>query len=181
MLEADRVHSTPPTNTPTSRRHFLSTAATLAAGGAALALAIPPALATADDPIYAAIERHKQTCIVWQAADAARSSFNDLHMTAQQREQRDELDEAVEDAWAPCEQAGIDLVTTKPTTPAGIVAAVAYIRIQMRDDGTYMPYRMEFEYSPGAEGDSKHTMGWIDAFLETIASAATEFGKAVAS
>jgi hypothetical protein len=99
---------------------------------------------------------------------------NDLHMTAERREQCDELDDAVEDARAPCDQAGIDLVTAKPTTPAGIVAAIAYIRIQMRDDGTYMPYRMEFEYSPGSEGDSKQTMGWIDAFLETIASAAAE-------
>ena len=43
MTQADRVLSTPPTNTPTSRRRFLSTAATLAAGSAALGLAIPPA------------------------------------------------------------------------------------------------------------------------------------------
>jgi hypothetical protein len=45
MTQAERVHSTPPTNTPT-RRRFLSTTATLAAGSAALA-AIPPALAAA--------------------------------------------------------------------------------------------------------------------------------------
>jgi hypothetical protein len=180
MTQADSVHSTPPTNTPTSRRRFLSTAATLAAGGAALGLAIPPGAAAESDPIYAAIERHKQACIVWEGAVHVRATFNDLHMTAEQREQRDELDDAVEDTRAPCDQAGIDLVTTKPTTPAGIVAAIAYIRIQMRDDGTYMPW-MEFEYSPGIAGDSEQPMGWIDAFLETIAAAATEFGKAVTS
>jgi hypothetical protein len=52
MDQADRVHSTPRLNTPisqshpldaTSRRRFLSNAAGIAAGGAALALAIPPA------------------------------------------------------------------------------------------------------------------------------------------
>jgi hypothetical protein len=45
MAQVYSVHSTPPTNRPTSRRRFLSTAATLAAGGAALGLAIPPELA----------------------------------------------------------------------------------------------------------------------------------------
>jgi hypothetical protein len=180
MAQVDSENSTAMPVDPT-RRRFLSTTATLAAGGAALGLAIPPAAAAeSDDPIYAAIERHKQTCIVWEAAVDVRSTFNDLHMTVEQREQRDELDEAVEDARAPCDQAGIDLVTTKPTTPAGIVAAIAYIRIQMRNDGTYMPW-MEFEYSPGFESASEQPMGWIDAFLETIAAAATEFGKAVAS
>jgi hypothetical protein len=57
MIQADRVHSTPPTNTPisqnnpvdaTSRRRFLTNAAGVAAGGAVLAMAtIPPALAAA--------------------------------------------------------------------------------------------------------------------------------------
>ena len=41
-----------------TRRRFLSTAVTLAAGSAALGLAIPPAFAT-DDPIFVAIEAHK--------------------------------------------------------------------------------------------------------------------------
>ena len=46
MPKADRVHSTPPTNTPisqvdaTSRRRFLSQAAGVAAGGTVLALAV---------------------------------------------------------------------------------------------------------------------------------------------
>jgi hypothetical protein len=64
MSEATRVLSTPPTNTPT-RRRFLSTAATLAAGSAALALDIPPALA-ADDPILAMIAVHKKLRAEWQ-------------------------------------------------------------------------------------------------------------------
>ena len=58
MTRADRVLSTPTTSAPTSRRRFLSAAVTPTAGSAALALAIPPALA-ADEPVYALIEKHK--------------------------------------------------------------------------------------------------------------------------
>jgi hypothetical protein len=131
----------------------------------------------APDPIFAAIKRHKQTGAVWDAAVDVRSDFPDLDMTAEQREQRDELDEAVEEAWRPCEKAGIDMVTTAPTTPTGIVAAIAHVRAQMRDDGTYMPHRMKFEYSPGDAGDSKETMAWIDAFLDTIENAVVALAK----
>jgi len=136
-----------------------------------LPAALPAAVEAAADPIYAAIERHKETAAVWDAAVNVRANINDLDMTDEQWEQCDELDDAVEDAWRPCEQAGIDLVNTEPTTQAGIVAAIAYIRIQMLDDGTYMPHRMEFEFNLGSEGDAKETMAWIDAFLHTIAHA----------
>jgi hypothetical protein len=128
-----------------------------------------PAVAAEPDPIFAAIERHKQTAAAWDAAVDVRSNFNDLHMTEEQREQRDDLDDAVEDAWRPCEQAGIDLLNTEPTTQTGIIAAITYIRIQMLDDGIYMPHGMEFTFNPGNEGDAKETMAWIDAFLRTIA------------
>ena len=145
------------------------------------AMPTPDSPAGAVDPIFAAIERHKQMAAVWGAAVDVRSNFSDLDMTDEQWEQRDELDDAVEDAWRPYEQAGIDLVNTEPTTQAGMIAAIAYIRIQMLDDGTYMPHRMEFEFNPGSEGDAKETIAWIDAFLETIASATVELGKAVQS
>jgi hypothetical protein len=95
------------------------------AGLAALPAALPATAGAAVDPIYAAIERQKQTAAVWDAAVHVRSNFNDLHMTAEQREQRDELDDAVEDAWMPCSQAAVDLINTAPTTSAGIVAAIS--------------------------------------------------------
>jgi hypothetical protein len=145
-------------------------------GGLAMLPAALPTAAAGVDPIFAAIERHKQTAAVWDAAVDVRSNFNDLHMTDEQWEQRGELDDAVEDAWRPCEQAGIDLVNTEPTTQAGIIAAIAYIRIQMLDDGIYMPHGMEFEFNPGNEGDAKETMAWIDAFLHTIARATAALG-----
>jgi hypothetical protein len=175
MTQANSVHSTPPTNTPidTTRRRFLavSAGASVASVGtlavAAMPATAPDSGACAVDPIYAAIERHKQTAAIWYAAVDVRSNFNDLHMTAEQRAQRDELDDAVEDAWAPCEQAGVDLINTTPTTMAGIIAALTYIRIQMRDDGSYMPRHLILETG----GDAKETMGWIDAFLDTLVNA----------
>jgi hypothetical protein len=82
MTQADSVHSTPPTNTPTTRRRFLSNAAGVAAGGTVLALAtIPPAPAIAApaspldpanvspvgaDPIFAMIILHKKLTADWQ-------------------------------------------------------------------------------------------------------------------
>jgi hypothetical protein len=54
----------------------------------------------------------------------------------------------------------------------------------MRDDGTVMPHGLEFEFNSGWEGDGGETLGWIDAFLDTLADAAAELdraGKAVQS
>ncbi len=81
MAKADRVHSTPPTNTsaidvpqstgkPRSRRSILgaiaaSTAAVTVAG------ARPTDAAHATDPIYAAIERHKAAAAAWDAGATA--------------------------------------------------------------------------------------------------------------
>ena len=186
MTQADRVLSTPPTNMsatnppgpvdPTRRRFItIAAGASIISVGSLAAVAMPisatPVSDAPIDPIYAAIERHKAAGIVWDAAVDVRSRFHDLHMTDEQREQRNLLDDAVEDAWEPCEQSGIDLITTKPTTSAGIITAIRYIQIQMLDDGTYMPQGVEFEYTEGSEGDSRAAMGWIDAFLDTIASA----------
>ncbi|MEH2562090.1 ferric-dicitrate binding protein FerR (iron transport regulator) [Bradyrhizobium sp. AZCC 2289] len=55
MTQADRVHSTPPTNMPAdpTRRHFLSQSAGVAAGGAVLALATVSASADATAPMAA--------------------------------------------------------------------------------------------------------------------------------
>ena len=68
MAKANRVISTPPTNTSLTRRKILGTIA-----AAATAVAAKPAVAAgigpiAPDPIYAAIERHKAACVPWDAA-----------------------------------------------------------------------------------------------------------------
>jgi hypothetical protein len=163
--------------TDTTRRHLL----TIAAGGA-VAATIPAGARAysghAADPIFAAIEKHRAAAAVWDAAVGVRASFPEgpEPMTDERWEERDRLDAAEEDAREPLVDAGVDLVGTKPTTLAGIIAAISYIRTQMRDDGTYMPFASEvdfdFEYTEESAGDSLDTMGWIDAFLDTIADAA---------
>jgi hypothetical protein len=185
MAQADSKNSiTVPVDT--TRRHFLTVAAgaSVASVGtlavAAIATGAPPA-ALAVDPIYAAIERHKAAALIWDAAVDVRADFPELDMDDEQAKQRDLLDEAVDAAWDPCEQTGIELVTTKPTTHAGMVAAIRYIRIQMRDDGTFMPHGLEFEFNSGSEGDGGETLGWVDAFLDTLASATAALDKAVQS
>jgi len=89
-----------------TRRHFLTVAA-----GAAVATAAPATAAPAEpDPIYAAIERHKAAGVPWDAAIDVRSEFPESAdpMTDEQWEQRDLLDEAVDDARVILEQAGLD-------------------------------------------------------------------------
>ncbi len=112
----------------------------------------------AGDPIYAAIERHKAAAVAWNAAlDVQRD---------------DDLDYAVAATRERLVNAGAALVATVPTTLAGIVAAISYMRKQMRNDA-YMPWEIEFEfeYDEGCPGDCEQTMGWLDAFLNTITEA----------
>jgi hypothetical protein len=163
---------------------------TIAAGGAVTATIPAGARAysgQAADPIFAAIEKHSAAAAVWDVAVGVRASFSEgpAPMTDEQWEERDRLDDALDDAREPLVDAGVDLVATKPTTLAGIIAAISYIRTQMRDDGTYMPFFPEFEfgfdYIEGSPGDSRDAMGWIDAFLDTIADAAAALDKAVQS
>jgi hypothetical protein len=177
MAKADRVYITPPTNTSPTRRNILGT---IAAGGAA-ALTLTPARAAAPgtDPIFAAIERHKAACVPWDAAIDVRAEFPEgpHPMTDEQWEQRDALDDAVDEARVILQQAGLDLINTAPTTATGIATAIRYMQRQMRTDGTYMPYDIEFEFDDGYEGDGGVVLAGIDAFLDTLADA-VEFGRA---
>src|ERR1019366_2546609 len=136
MTQADRVHSTPPTNTSAkqTRRSILGAIAP----GTVPARASPPATAAAapvPDPIYAAIERHRVCAAKHEAAWDVRGRFDDCQMNDEQERQLKALEDATDLAWEPCEAAGIDLFNTAPTTPAGIVAAIRYIQIQHRNDG----------------------------------------------
>jgi hypothetical protein len=70
MAKADRVLSTPPTNTSPTRRKILGT---IAAAAAATTVAAKPAAAVdpiAVDPIFAAIEVHSKAYATMQAAFA---------------------------------------------------------------------------------------------------------------
>ena len=98
-------------------------------------------------------------------------------MTDEQWEQRDALDDAVDEARVILQQAGLDLINTAPTTATGIATAIRYMQRQMRTDGTYMPYDIEFEFDDGYTGDGGVVLAWIDAWLDTLADA-VEFGRA---
>jgi hypothetical protein len=99
MTQADRVLSTPPTNT-SSRRNFLAQAAVVAAGGAALGVVLPLPVSAGDslrvpDPILAAIETHKAAAAATEAAHKRLSAFeNELadneRLTAGTRTRPDE-------------------------------------------------------------------------------------------
>ena len=142
MTQADSVLSTPRTNTPTSRRRFLSTAAALAAGGAALGLAIPPAFAT-DDPIFVAIEAHKAAFAHVIAAIDIEQAV-EASIPKEMRSQIHETDErwlesgkAVSAAWEAEGDAAIELVNVHPTTMAGVVALLEYAISADRDGETW--------------------------------------------
>ena len=68
------------------------------------------------------------------------------------------------------EKTGV-LIHTAPTMLAGIVTAIEYIRKQMRNDGTYIPYEIEFKFDDIYASDGGIVLGWIDVWLNTIATA----------
>jgi hypothetical protein len=85
MTQADRVYSTPPTNTPidTRRRHFLAVAAgaSVVSVGALTAAAWPAIVldtTSAADPVYAAIEAHSKAYATMQAAFAEHRKAHEL-------------------------------------------------------------------------------------------------------
>jgi hypothetical protein len=140
MIQADSVHSTPPTNTPidTTRRHLL----TIAAGGA-VATAIPTAVlasSPAVDPIYAAIERHRKACREHNEAIDTHMDFEEVGMTGEKLEEYKRLVAETDAAYDELEDAGLDLINTQPTTMAGIFALCQYTKpLFAEDDAPDLP------------------------------------------
>jgi hypothetical protein len=76
-----------------------------------------------------------------------------------------ELNDATDAAGLPLEAAAMDLFATAPTTRAGIIAALFYMRIQHRNDGEHMIQGwLEDE-------DGERYIDWRDAWLETLIQA----------
>jgi hypothetical protein len=158
MAKAKRVHSTPPLNTPTSRRRFLSATATLAAGSAALGLAIPPAFAT-DDPIFIAIVTHKAAFARVMAAIDIEQAV-EASIPKEMRLQIHETDErwlesrkAVSAAWEAEGDAAIELVNVYPTTMAGVMALLEYA---ISDDTDAETWPQDLLSDDGETGGSWH-------------------------
>jgi hypothetical protein len=109
MTQADRVLSTPPTNTSArhSRRSILGAiAGSAAAAGSVAALALPTTAAASADPIYAAIEAFRR-------ADAACVAVHG------------DIPDDVGDRWSEAISA---VLRTRPATPAGLAALTTWAR-----------------------------------------------------
>jgi hypothetical protein len=165
MTQAERVHSTPPINAPTSRRRFLSTTAALAAGSAALGLAIPPALA-ADDPIFVAIAAHKAAFVRVIAAidveQAVEASFpKEMRLQTYKTDERWlESDKAVSAAWDAEGGAAIELLNVYPTTTAGVMALLDYA-ISADTDGETWPRDL-------LSGDGETSGSWHQFLIQNL-------------
>jgi hypothetical protein len=144
MTQADSVHSTPPINSPisqvdaTSRRRFLSNAAGIAAGGTALALAIPPVpAAAAFDPVFDLIAAHRAVDATVHAIEAETRRQSDLGIYV----------ETDENDIAPSSGAEmrlfLELLEVVPTTLAGVVALVAYLDEINKQD----PWKFQDNYA----------------------------------
>jgi hypothetical protein len=172
MAKATRVYSTPPTNTPVdpTRRHLL----TIAAG--AVAAAIPTAVlaaAPAVDPIHAAMKRHRDLAKIYDAAVKARGRCKDFGtLTEEEKAHVLKLNDAVDEAHLPLEAAADDLLNTAPTTHAGIICAIAYMRVQHRNDGEHM---VEGWWE---DEHGERYIDWRDAWLETIIQAVMKLDDA---
>jgi hypothetical protein len=115
-----------------TRRRFLSTAAGIAAGGAALALAIPPASAAAD-PVFALIDAHRAADVGLLAVLAEQVRLEALGHEDADVEVGTGAAHAVEwDAMA-------DLIDAVPVTLAGVMASLTYINGLAETD----PWRFE--------------------------------------
>jgi hypothetical protein len=133
-----------------SRRGFLAQAAVLAAGGAALGVALPLPLSAGaservPDPIYAAIETHKAAVTAGEGAHDRYVALEDeLHRNGRLRKpdrtkdetrRADEIDDEVQRASIAEGAAAIALLGADVTTLAGLMTLLAYV--QKYDDDTY--------------------------------------------
>jgi hypothetical protein len=116
MAQADSDHTT--------RRAFVRSQATFLACDPSIPVAVPvpvaaPAISTteASDPIFAAIEVHRR-------ALGRRNEIIEAICAAEERHKVEERE-----AWDSYEKAAIALLTTKPTTMAGVIAALSYVAL----------------------------------------------------
>jgi hypothetical protein len=137
----------------TTRRHLL----TIAAGGA-VAAAIPADDARAyADPIFAAIEAHRQAAKIFN--EAVRVEFASYGKVTEAAYAR--LNETTKEATDECFAAGCALVTTKPTTMFGAVAMLRYLATVFDEAG------LESNIMPETVDDE----AWPCAVFRTLASA----------
>src|SRR5450631_4620053 len=148
MTQADSVLSTPPTNTSAidqpmmfpprdpTRRRFLAVAAvasvvgsgTLAAA-AAMAPDVPKAVTVPieADPIHDVIEAHRKAAREHHEAIDIHCAFEECGMQGEKLAKYKRLTAETDAAYDRMEVVSLDLINTKPTTLAGILALCRYM------------------------------------------------------
>ena len=177
MTRADRVLSTPPTNTSArhSRRSILGAIAGSAAAAGGIA-GLTPAIATVPvaDPIFAVIERHRKACAAHNEAIDTHMDFEEVGMTGEKLEKYNSLVADTAAAYDELEDAGLDLINTRPTALAGIFALCQYIKpLFAEDDAPDLPEYILYH--------DDRTAYPAEAFAYVIGRAAEDLMKAVQS
>jgi hypothetical protein len=148
MIQADSVLSTPPTNTsaidhpmmfpprdPTRRRFLAVAAVASAVGSGTLAAAamvpndVPQAVTMpiGPDPIHDVIEAHRKAAREHHEAIDIHCAFEECGMQGEKLEEYKRLTAATDAAYDRMEVVSLDLINTKPTTLAGILALCKYM------------------------------------------------------
>lgn len=125
------------------------------------------AAAPAEDPIFAAIEKHEVLIAPYVAAWEARGMFDDCNVVdEEQKAELLRLNDECDRTHLPLEAAAEELINTKPTTMAGMATALRYFRTQHQRRG-------EFMVSGWWEDEKgERCIDWMDAFLDTLSDAA---------
>ena len=173
-----------------ARRAFLSRAANVAAGGAALTVAattagLGPAIQSSPDPILEAIEAHKAARAIW-IANVYRHS--DLENELPREKRRSSVDawekkivETNDPRWIECERAVTEtsdaeidaacvLVSIIPTTQAGVVALLQYA-LHADTDGEGWPRDL-------VSDDGTKARSWHNFLIENVTAALTDLVSA---
>jgi hypothetical protein len=95
---------------------------------AALAAAAPAHAAAAVDPIYVVIEAHRKACTEHNEAIHIHMAFEEVGMTGEKLEKYESLVAETDAAYDRLDDVGCDLINTKPTTFAGILALCRYVK-----------------------------------------------------
>ena len=186
MTQADRVLSTPPTNTPvdTTRRRFLTVAAVGSIVGAGTLAAA--AMASTDVPQAVTVPRHSKPDPAFaliadkRAADIAHGEAIDAQDEAESDHEMIRSD-AAEEAFQRCcvacgvvNEADWRLATTPPTTLAGVAAVLRFAN-EIEDGGMEWPNTD----AVGREGWHYQLRATMAAAIEALIKAPA--GKAVLS
>jgi hypothetical protein len=166
-----------------ARRAFLSRAANVAAGGAALTVAattagLGPATQSSPDPILEAIEAHKAArAVVYSAVDGVSAAEQELRgrglKPTSMRGNSPRLDAcegALSQAFDAETEAACVLVTVRPTTIAGVLALMQYANAA-DIDGQGWP-------SDLCSDDDTKTRSWHYFLIETVTAALTDLVSA---